>query len=443
MVNTTLCIIGFGMSGILLSSLAKKHNINFIILEKEASFGGCWLTKSYRNITLQCTKYKYQFPNFPYKGSVGIYPSRDEILSYFKDYINRYKLENKVKYNSFVKNIEYIDETKIKVKYYNKKTNNVKSLYCNYLGICSGFYTTEKIPPNIDIVDPNIIIAHSNDFGYNGKYINYNLNNKKVIIIGNTSSACDFNYHLYKQLPKEITILYKSPKWFFPKFNKHIGYYVQSVLTSKILLKMNLLLPKVVIIFFLNIIFIIFYILNGYTKYYSFPKNIVTRNNVIFNSNFLKLINFKSNVNYIRIENITKISNKYIYYHNLDKKLKRDCDIIIFCTGYESTIPYMNLKSIPKCYKNIIFPKNNNIGLIGFTPSFEWIYISYLQSLWYIYYIKKNINKKLSKSKMNNWIETDSAFYIKHKLNNKDILYNFYNYKQDIIKDIQYFSNIK
>ena len=52
----TLCIIGFGISGIATSKYAKENNINYIVLEKAASYGGVWRDNQF-NSTLQTPKH--------------------------------------------------------------------------------------------------------------------------------------------------------------------------------------------------------------------------------------------------------------------------------------------------------------------------------------------------------------------------------------------------
>jgi len=81
-----------------------KNNLNFIVLESNKSFGGCWYDKAFNWTKLQTHKKFYQFPDLPMNKSVRDYPNKEDLLSYFNDYIIKFDLSKHVKYNHLVIN---------------------------------------------------------------------------------------------------------------------------------------------------------------------------------------------------------------------------------------------------------------------------------------------------------------------------------------------------
>ena len=63
---------------------------------------------------------------------------------------------------------------------------------------------------------------------------------------------------------------------------------------------------------------------------------------------------------------------------------------------------------MPLLYKRIVCLEKNfeDIGFIGFAPSFNWIQVSDLQARWYLHYIEK-LSSKLTRKQMDNTIQND------------------------------------
>jgi hypothetical protein len=79
---------------------------------------------------------------------------------------------------------------------------------------------------------------------------------------------------------------------------------------------------------------------------------------------------------------------------NRIKSTKRlyNYDIVIDARGYKNDINLLGLNTIPMLYKHILYPGINNLGLVGFAASFNWIMISDLQSRWLMEYFLGKIN---------------------------------------------------
>ena len=70
-----LCIIGFGISGISCSKIAKNKKLNYLVLEKNNNFGGCWNSRAFKWTRLQTHKKFYEFPDFKNVSLYSLVPS--------------------------------------------------------------------------------------------------------------------------------------------------------------------------------------------------------------------------------------------------------------------------------------------------------------------------------------------------------------------------------
>ena len=127
----SLCVIGFGISGIAVMRQAKKHNLNVICLEKNSNLGGCWWSKSYPEVQLQSNKKTYSFSDWTYHDFVKTFPDREDILNYLNQYCNKFKLFENVVFNSNVLEAHHnkkINKWEITYKI-NEKIINIKSTF--------------------------------------------------------------------------------------------------------------------------------------------------------------------------------------------------------------------------------------------------------------------------------------------------------------------------
>ena len=351
--SNQIVIIGFGISGIISARIALKYGFTPIIYEKNSSFGGVWLTHSYLNCKLQTTKYAYSFSDFPMPENYPLYPSGDDVYKYLEEYITNHNLEKYVKYNSPVQSLKKVDDT------WEIIVDNEKYIYTNVI-ISTGFYG-DKLDRFANSILPNEI-----------KTIDI-FKDKNVVIIGNGPSGCDMANLSVESAAKTTTLLYRSPRWIFPRYCYGISTHFY---TWRIILLIGYKLPNQVLRLILIILFCVSYFI--YDSELSFPFEKPSRKNITMNENIINyykkgvLVYKNTNVNTVNENNI--ITNDITYPY----------DICIDATGYKTGLSLLGyIDSLPKLYKNIIFCGDQSLGCIGFVATFNWIQVSELQAEWY------------------------------------------------------------
>jgi hypothetical protein len=386
-------VIGFGASGIAASIELSKYKIPFIVLEKDATYGGCW-NNAIDTSCLQTHRSCYKFYDVEYDKGVGNFPNKKEILSYFKKSIGVFDIQKRVFYNvnASIKKGNEIGNWIINIADY-------KVIYCNHILICSGVNFKPNIPKyeqlNFNILKKNknqLRVIHSKDFS---KFIKINENylskKRKIIIVGNGASCCDILKNIsslinYKN--SELIVFYRSDKYYIPKyiFGIPCHYFLTKPLLyffEKLPLKLTLVLLTLANMLFIN-------------NYLDTPLKKIDSYNIIASLIIQKLI--KESILSYHKENIEKIDyiNKIV---KTDAAMYKDVDLVVFATGYrESDFKDdlgIDIQSSNVFYNYIIpvIKENNsnkslkiipNIGLIGFNRTYNFLLNSQVRTKWYI-----------------------------------------------------------
>lgn len=435
--ETYLCIIGFAISGIPVARRAKEAGLNFIVLEKSSTFGGVWVHKSYDNIILQTTKYSYSFSDQPMAESVSLHPSRDEILAYLNGYIKQHGLNQNVRFQQEVMYIETISEQssnisnpRYRIHVRNHITGSLYYIMCQKIAICSGLYTTPKIPNTIPRSKFRGEVKHSQDFAFGQSAERYNFQNKNVTIIGNGPTGCDLAVNAYDHGANSVTILWRSPRWLFPRYLGIIGL---NVFSNRFFLWIGMNLPIHLFIALLYLVFYLPYYIFGFSKGLQLPTTIVNRYNLTMNENILRHIN-NNRINYQPVSKISLTGHRVNYtYKNVE--YEKPCDVVVYATGFNNGIPFLGLSKIPPLYKRMLLSNNDSIALIGFSPSFNWCQVSDLQARWFIKLITGKIPLP-SYYEREVFMKSERQRYQKLPYEYNDLAYLAYIYCDELAHDI-------
>lgn len=89
MIEKDVIIIGGGQSGLATAYFLKRENIGFLILDASEVSGGAW-THTWKSLRLFSPKEYSSLPGWMMPPTKETYPSREEIISYLREYEKRY-----------------------------------------------------------------------------------------------------------------------------------------------------------------------------------------------------------------------------------------------------------------------------------------------------------------------------------------------------------------
>lgn len=432
-----LCIIGFGISGIAVMRQAKKHNINVIGLEKNSNIGGCWWEKSYPEVKLQSSKHTYSFSDYTYHDFIQKYPNRDDILDYLTQYCQQFKLFETVEFNSTViSTVHKQKQNNWEITY--QQNNKKHTIHSTFLCCCSGIYSKPVIPNFINIKQYTGDIKHVSEWSYKGNEKVEDFKDKKIVIIGNGSSGCDMANLAVKYKAKSVTLLFKTNKWIFSRNNKLFS--VQVLLNRSFMFLGNHLSEnhiRYLLIIYSSVYLIIMSLVKGYKfTNISFPNKTISRNNVVINDSLYNLIGQKK-INYLQ-GTIKQFNVDSIDFNIKKQIINYKPDLVIMATGYDKTIPFLQLEKPPVyLYNRILHPKFMSLGFIGFIMSVFWIQTSELQAKWFVQYIIGNINKP-TKTQILSYLIKEQNYYKSHVSYDKyDYAFRSFDYCDLLANELQ------
>ena len=203
-----LVIIGAGFAGIAQGiSLLKNGINNFIILEKASDLGGTWRANTYpgAECDIPSALYSFSFESYPkweYKWS-----HQDQILDYLKYCADKYQLSQKIIFNQELVSALWNEATKTwKIKCKNNNHFHARSLVT---AIGQLHHTSVPAFKNKELFQGHS--WHSAAWDHT-----YNIQNKKVAVIGNAASAIQFVPQIAPHC-QQLTIFQRSANWMLHK----------------------------------------------------------------------------------------------------------------------------------------------------------------------------------------------------------------------------------
>ena len=214
-----IIVIGGGASGLCaLRSLLDNPAHEVLLLERHSHIGGVWHSSDYPQLATHIKSFTYRFIDFHVPKSKTDYATRDEILSYFSEYVYEHGLERHIVANTEIIKIEYCLnkalQSQIRVHAVDRSRNE-SVLHCNYLVCGLGFINAGK--PNVPVI-PGADSFHGtmiHSSGFNDEmFTDIRGRAKRVCLIGGGKSAYDIALlFLNHGLKNQLTWIYRKFLW--------------------------------------------------------------------------------------------------------------------------------------------------------------------------------------------------------------------------------------
>ena len=202
------CIIGAGMSGLLMGIRLQKAGLRFRIFEKAASVGGTWRENTYPGLTCDVPSFFYSYsfepnPEWSHRFSPG-----PEIRSYFERVAEKYDL---LKHISFG---EEITDARYEEGGWTIETSGGERVRANVLVDATGPLHIKNYPeiPGLESFEGTSF--HSADWDHDAT-----LEGKRIGVVGNGSTGVQMMAPL-STVASHLTLFQRTPQWIFPVGNK-------------------------------------------------------------------------------------------------------------------------------------------------------------------------------------------------------------------------------
>lgn len=207
-------IVGAGFGGLIAALRLKESNRNsFIIFEKANEIGGTWRDNIYPGCACDVPSPLYSIASQPNPKWSKLFSPQAEILNYLKEVSQKNDIEPKIRYNAeivamnFIKNGGYW-----RLEDINGKITNVKMV------ILALGPLNRPIIPKLKGLE----LFEGKQFHSAQWDINYNLEGKKVAVIGTGASAIQFVPQIAPSVMK-LTVFQRSAAWIADRMDREFS----------------------------------------------------------------------------------------------------------------------------------------------------------------------------------------------------------------------------
>lgn len=393
-----VCIIGAGSSGITAAKALKEKGVSFDCFEKGSNIGGVWrfnndngLSSAYRSLHINTNRVVMAYSDFPMPDDYPMFPHHSDIIEYFENYVEHFKLREHITFNTSVTDvIRNLDGS------YKVLLDNRQSFDYRYVIVANGHHWNPRFPTPAFKGKFSGEILHSHYYRESEQ-----LQNKDVLVVGIGNSAVDIACEAARLHTGKVVISTRSGAYITPNWIWSMPF---DNLANPLTAKLPLWLQR----FLLNTTL---WLARGKQEDYGVPKpnrpvlsEHPTLSQDLLNLSGRGLIKFKPNIKEFREKTVI-----------FEDGTEQDFDMIIYATGYKVTFPF--LKHYPefdieetndiRLYKKVIHPDYKNLFFLALIQPLGAIMpLAEIQSKW-IAKIIKGESKLPSKEAMQQSIEED------------------------------------
>lgn len=211
--HTHIAIIGTGFSGLGLARKFKQRGRDdFVLFEKANDVGGTWRDNTYPGIACDVPSNLYSFsfalnPNWSNSYSPG-----GEIWEYLRDVARKFNLLPHIHFNHEVTGAEWDDDAQRW-----RLSTNEGEYTADVVMAALGPLSEPMIPKLPGIENFKGKTFHSQQWDHN-----YDLDGKRVAVVGTGASAIQFVPQIQKQV-NELHLYQRSPAWVMPRSDRKIS----------------------------------------------------------------------------------------------------------------------------------------------------------------------------------------------------------------------------
>lgn len=203
-------VVGAGMSGLCMGIQLKRHGIDdFVIWEKSHQVGGTWFENTYPNAGCDVPSFLYSYSFAPKYDWSQKYARQPEILSYFRDCVDRFGIADHLRFGMSVKRAWFDERQSV----WHVQSESGETVSARVLVSGVGQLNLPRIPAIEGLEQFQGEQFHSARWNHD-----IDLSGKRVGVIGNGASAIQFLPGLAEKA-RETHLFQRSPNWIHPLNN--------------------------------------------------------------------------------------------------------------------------------------------------------------------------------------------------------------------------------
>lgn len=212
----TVCIIGAGIAGLIAAKTFAEDQDKFqiTVYERSHEIAGVWsASRAYAGLCTNNAKYTFGICGEPIPDHFDEYPTAKQMLEYFNNYADKYKLKKFIRFNTeVIKAKEVQDGAEKKWEVTTRQGEKQTTTSFDFLIVATGLYDRPFVP------------QFENASSFQGKSYhageildNSAIKNKRVLIIGSGKSAGDM-MHMCGEFAKDTLMIFRKAHWLIPRF---------------------------------------------------------------------------------------------------------------------------------------------------------------------------------------------------------------------------------
>ncbi|ENU23192.1 hypothetical protein F993_02340 [Acinetobacter proteolyticus] len=212
-------IIGAGFAGIGAAiKLQQAGFTDFVVLEKADEIGGVWRANTYPGCACDVPSALYSYSFAPNPQWSRVFAQQQEIKTYIQNVAQQFDVQKYVRFGYEMLESAWDDQA----KHWVVKTN--QGFIHAHFAIMAGGPMHQPVLPRIKGLETfKGAQFHSAEWNHD-----FDLNGKKVAVVGAGASAIQFVPELQAQVEK-LTLLQRTPQWVLPKMDQSLPKLAQAL----------------------------------------------------------------------------------------------------------------------------------------------------------------------------------------------------------------------
>jgi hypothetical protein len=353
-----ICIIGAGSSGIVACKVLQTKGLAYDCYEKGSGIGGNWrynndngMSSAYRSLHINTSKTMMAYSDYPMPASYPAYPHHSQILAYFEEYADHFKIKEHIIFNTAIADVhKEADGT------YTVMTDKGEQKNYTAVIVANGHHWNPRYPEPAFAGEFVGEVMHAHD--YKTPEI---LENKNVLVVGIGNSALDIACEAARLNTGKVFISTRRGAHIFPKYIFGMPFDMLGKVNAEyvpfwfkqLLLRVNL------------------WVARGRQENYGVPKpkHPLLAEHPSISQDFLNLAGHGK----VQVKpNIRELAGKEVLFEDGSKEA---IDLMVYATGYKISFPFFKSDFINNdyveetndfpLYRRVINVEHDNLFFIG------------------------------------------------------------------------------